>query len=84
MAGVQVNDKIWDAEIIVDGQGVRVAGLPYKTESVGVLASSSIVILGLDPRTLHLTVARQVYSPQVKPEGDARWGGRGCCAIHQH
>ncbi len=35
-----------------------------------------IVILGLDPRTLHLTPAPQVHSPRVKPEGDDReWEG---------
>lgn len=35
-----------------------------------------IVILGLDPRRLHLTSAPQVQSPRVTPEGDDReWEG---------
>ena len=36
---------------------------------------NSIVILGLDPRTLHLPSAQRVESPRVKPEGDGRWVG---------
>jgi hypothetical protein len=35
--------------------------------------ADAVVTLGLDPRGLHLTDARQVKSPRVKPEGDDLW-----------
>ena len=42
---------------------------------VGVSHRTPAVTLELDPRVLHLEMhARQVKSPRVKPEGDARWG----------
>lgn len=41
---VGVNHKIWDAEIMMDGQGVRVGSLPYKTEIVGVLGGGGRVV----------------------------------------
>src|SRR5690606_31881287 len=37
--------------------------------------AARIVTLGLGLRALHLTITPKVWSPRVKPEGDARWGG---------